>query len=175
MKSLLLNLDGTPLNFISPLRALDLVTKGKAEPVLVDDGPSAWSQSLTTPTKSYPSFATIRLLRKVHRTWPAPKFRKCVLFNRDGWKCQYCGVGLDWRSVTIDHVIPRSRGGSTSWKNCVASCKKCNLRKGPRTPHEAGMRLRKDPSDPNFQHFWETPEINRLSWHVDWRMFLLTA
>lgn len=175
MKSLLLNLDGTPLNFISPLRALDLVAKGKAEPVVVDVGPSSWEERLTTPTTSYPAFATVRLLRKIQLSWSTPRFRKCVLFNRDGWRCQYCGSGLDWKSVTIDHVLPRCRGGGTSWKNCVTSCKKCNLKKGPRTPHEAGMRLRKVPAEPAFQHFWDMPEVGRSGWHADWKIFIRVA
>lgn len=171
MKTLLLNSDWTPLNFVSPVRALSLLFKGRAELIAVSDGPSIWNDALTTPSTSYEAPATIRLLRRIPTNWPTPRFRKRVLFNRDGWKCQYCCVKLDWNTVTIDHVLPRSRGGQTSWKNCVAACKKCNIAKGSRTPNEAGMKLVKNPSDPAVNHFWETADSVRSSWHDDWRVF----
>lgn len=170
-QALLLNSDWTPLNFVSSVRALSLLFKGRAELIAVGDGPSVWPEGLTTPTTCYEAPATIRLLRRIPKSWPVPRFRKRVLFNRDGWKCQYCGTGLDWRSVTIDHVVPRAYGGATSWKNCVTSCKRCNTAKGSKTPTEAGMKLIKQPSEPNVQHFWEVHEVNRKSWHPDWHIF----
>ena len=69
---------------------------------------------------------------------------------RDGYRCQYCG---DHARLTIDHVIPRSRGGSSQWDNIVTACAPCNLRKGNRLPHEAGMQIRSAPSVPSPQLF----------------------
>lgn len=172
--SLLLNSDWTPLNFVTSIRALNLIFKGKAELIAVGDDLSVWPDGLTTPNMRYDSPATIRMLRRIPKSWPVPRFRKRVLFNRDRWKCQYCGVDLDLRSITIDHVVPKSRGGQTSWRNCVASCKRCNTVKGSRMLSESGLKLIKQPTDPNVQHFWEVHQVNRQSWHRDWHVFFDT-
>lgn len=88
----------------------------------------------------------IRLIRYVATRWlyrPAPWHRGGV-FIRDGHRCAYCNA----KATTIDHLLPRSRGGEWSWLNCVAACEKCNGRKGNRTPAEAGMRLLFEPYVP---------------------------
>jgi len=72
------------------------------------------------------------------------------LFARDGNKCQYCGKRFKTSELSIDHVVPRSRGGHTTWPNVVCACMKCNVRKGGRTPDEAGMRLVRAPIQPRF-------------------------
>lgn len=76
------------------------------------------------------------------------KFNREILFARDEGKCQYCDRELTRPQSTIDHVLPRSRGGDTSWENCVICCPSCNARKGNRTPHEAGMNLLNLPARP---------------------------
>lgn len=167
MRALILNSDWTPLNFVSSIRALNLLFKGRAEIIEVD-GPSIWEEGIRTSTKSFQAPATIRLLSRVKQRWTTPRFRKVALFNRDDWRCQYCGIFLEKSTISIDHVIPRCRGGETSWKNCVSSCMKCNVKKGSKTPAEAGMRLIKLPIDPQIKHFWETRTIK---WHPDWRFF----
>jgi 5-methylcytosine-specific restriction endonuclease McrA len=168
MRVLLLNSDWTPLNFVSCVRAIKLLIKGRAEVINLGDRLSLWNFKLTTTTSSYDVPATLRLVERVHRKYMPPRFRKTTLFNRDAWQCQYCGVSLDRSSITIDHVIPRSRGGVTSWRNCVASCERCNIRKGSRTLSETGMKLRKNPVEPNPMHFWES---GRSVWHDDWFFF----
>lgn len=169
--SLLLNSDWTPLNFVSSIRALNLLFNGRAEIITLNEGEahSVWEE-IKTPSRSYQIPATIRLLHRVTRRYTIPRFRKRVLFNRDNWECQYCGIDLDWPSITIDHILPRSRGGETSWYNCVASCKKCNIKKGCRTLLESGMVLRKHPTDPKVVHFWESH--GQKVWHPDWSAFL---
>lgn len=72
------------------------------------------------------------------------------VYARDGYQCQYCGDGPDVSQLNLDHVVPRSRGGATSWDNVVCSCLPCNTRKGAQTPPEAGMRLRKTPTRPRW-------------------------
>ena len=74
-----------------------------------------------------------------------PAFTRFNVFLRDGFACQYCGHSAE---LTFDHVIPRSRGGRTSWDNIVAACGPCNLRKGGRTPQQAGMPIRRRPHQP---------------------------
>ena len=75
------------------------------------------------------------------------------LMLRDDHQCQYCGRKPHHRDLNLDHVLPRSRGGGESWENLVVSCRQCNLRKGRRTPDEAGMRLLRSPIKPR----WSTP------------------
>jgi 5-methylcytosine-specific restriction endonuclease McrA len=72
------------------------------------------------------------------------------LFGRDANRCQYCGKRYKTTELSIDHVVPRSRGGRTTWTNVVCACMKCNVRKGGRTPIEAGMRLVHEPVQPRF-------------------------
>ncbi len=77
-------------------------------------------------------------------------FSRKNLFRRDGCSCQYCGAQPGTRDLTIDHVVARSKGGKSSWTNCVVACFRCNLKKGSRTPEEAGLRLRKKPERPRW-------------------------
>jgi len=97
-------------------------------------------------------------------------FNRRNVFLRDGNQCQYCGRKLGVQSLSLDHVLPRSRGGQSTWENIVAACLKCNVTKGGRTPQEAGMRLRQKPAKPK-----RNPA---LAVHVDstkyesWRRFL---
>jgi len=81
------------------------------------------------------------------------KFTRRNIFERDGNRCQYCGKKFDTRELNLDHVLPKSRGGSTTWDNIVCSCTSCNARKGRRTLEEAGMRLIKKPRKPKWQPF----------------------
>lgn len=78
-------------------------------------------------------------------------FNRANLARRDVYTCQYCGEALPERKLTIEHVQPRSRGGPTSWENCVAACESCNARKADQTPREAGMVLRTKPAKPAWK------------------------
>lgn len=170
-RALLLNSDWTPLHFVTDVKAIYLVLKERAEVIALEDGrPSLWSESFTTPTFSIELPATLRLFNRVNKRWSPPRFRKKVLFNRDNWECQYCGDRLTWESVSIDHVLPSSRGGQTSWQNCVAACKPCNRKKGDMLPQEADMRLRTKPILPSAMHFWDA--MRSTTWHPDWNHFL---
>lgn len=97
---------------------------------------------------SIPLPAVIRLNRLVKRKSPIIKFSRQNLYVRDKGVCQYCGSSYEQRELTYDHVIPRSRGGQTEWTNVVTCCVTCNLKKGGRTPEEAGMHLMKKPKAP---------------------------
>jgi 5-methylcytosine-specific restriction endonuclease McrA len=78
-----------------------------------------------------------------------PLTRRTIMV-RDNYTCQYCGAQPLKADLTIDHVIPRVRGGATTWENVVCACKPCNLRKGPRTPAEANMQLCAEPGRPRY-------------------------
>lgn len=170
-RALLLNSDYTPLHFISDISAIILIYKGRAEIVNdIDGSPSTWDETYSSPSVTIKVPATMRLVNRINKNWKPPRFRKKVLFNRDGWRCQFCLIQLTNKSITIDHVIPRSKGGITSWQNCVSACKNCNKRKSNMTPEEAGMPLMKNPSFPNSFHFWDMSKSD--SWHDSWNMFL---
>ena len=118
-----------------------LVWKGKAEVIEQLERP------LTTATDTYPWPHVIRLVtyvrvpRSVQR-----KISRRALFARDGWRCVYCGTSGG--RLTLDHVVPRSRGGESVWENVVTSCSPCNLRKGDKLLHEAAMALGRPPKPP---------------------------
>jgi 5-methylcytosine-specific restriction endonuclease McrA len=137
---LVLNASYEPLNVCSVRRAHVLVFKGKAE-VLEELG-----QPLRSATDTFQWPHVIRLLHfvRVPRAVKRKISRK-ALFARDGHKCVYCG---STGRLTLDHVVPRSRGGDSVWENVVTSCAPCNLRKGNRTPEEVHMRLLVTPRPP---------------------------
>jgi 5-methylcytosine-specific restriction endonuclease McrA len=138
---LVLNASYEPLNVTTVRRAHVLVYKGKAE-VIEELG-----QPLHSATDTYPWPHVIRLVTyvKVPRT-AQRKISRRALFARDEWSCVYCGTTSG--RLTLDHVIPRSRGGGSVWENVVTSCAPCNLRKGNRLPEEVSMTLRRQPRPP---------------------------
>lgn len=92
-------------------------------------------------------------------------FSRRALARRDGKRCAYCNVICADGDLTIDHVVPVSRGGDTSWQNCVTACKDCNQKKGDRTPHEADMPLRYLPFEPVWAPHNNVPaRMRRPSW-----------
>jgi 5-methylcytosine-specific restriction endonuclease McrA len=96
---------------------------------------------------------------------PAAVFTRRNLFRRDQNTCQYCGDKPGTSELSIDHVLPRSRGGRSSWENCVLACMECNRRKANRLPEEAGLKLLKKPHKPRWSPLIEIPVARvRQSW-----------
>jgi 5-methylcytosine-specific restriction endonuclease McrA len=137
---LVLNANFEPLNVCTTRRALGLLIKGKAEMLLNGRG-YVHSVRLSLPRPS-----VIRLGTMIHRPRPRVRLTKREIFRRDGYTCQYCGARS--ARLTVDHVVPRYRGGRHEWKNLVAACPSCNLRKGGRTLQEARMTLLRQPTEP---------------------------
>jgi len=138
---LVLNASYEPLNVCSVRRAHVLVWKGKAE-VIEDAG-----KPLRSAAASFVWPHVIRLVNYVRVPKSVQrKISRRALFARDSWKCQYCGT--ESGKLTLDHVVPRSRGGDSIWENVVTSCAPCNLRKGNRMLEEVGMRLHAPPRAP---------------------------
>ena len=170
-RALLLNADYSPLHFVSDIDAITLFYKGRAVVIEGMDGkPSEWDETFSSPSTSIRVPATMRLIKRINKKWKTPRFRKKVLFNRDNWMCQFCAIKLNWESITIDHVMPSSRGGQTTWLNCVAYCKPCNRMKANKTPDEAGMKLLNRPAMPSSLHFWDTHKSSAN--HPDWACYL---
>ena len=140
----LYNADYQFLNFISWKRAINLLLQGKVEVVEYADH---------TVASERDSFKLPKILRLVQMVSVIYKlkvpYKKSIVLLRDGYTCGYCGVKSK-KDLTIDHILPKSRGGANSYKNTVACCKECNNKKGDRTPEEAHMWLRKDPYAPTI-------------------------
>jgi len=93
-------------------------------------------------------FKSLESITKSYRRNKA-HFSRTDCYIRDNGTCQYCGTKITRELAELEHIVPRSRGGVTSWENCVMSCHDCNSKKGNKTPHEAGMRLIKTPTKPS--------------------------
>jgi 5-methylcytosine-specific restriction endonuclease McrA len=139
---LVLNATYEPINVCTVRRATVLILKEKAE--ILEQA----TLDLHWVSGSLPRPIVIRLVAYVRIPRDAHKRRitRRAVFARDGWTCQYCGSRA---SLTVDHVIPRSKGGASSWENIVASCAPCNRRKGDRLPHQVGMHPRVKPRTPS--------------------------
>jgi len=112
----------------------------------------------------------IVLLACEHLPRARVRFSRHNIYLRDGNRCQYCGRGFQRAELNLDHVIPRSRGGITTWENVVCSCVACNLRKGGRTPDEAGMKLLRAPARPKWSPFHRLG--SKRPSHQEWGPFL---
>ncbi len=136
---LVLNASYEPIHVCAARRALVLLFKGVAE------AQESHQYVVRSPSTSFPAPSVIRLLeyRRIPRQTRSLS-RKNILL-RDHHTCQYCGRRGPAGELTLDHVLPRSRGGASSWENLVAACRPCNNRKGDRLPEEASMNLRKRP------------------------------
>src|ERR1700682_6629692 len=131
---LVLNYTYEPLHFTNAKRAVTLLLAGKAESV------EASPRVIRSPSRSFNLPAVIRLGAYIRKPFlERVAFNKKNILRRDGYTCQYCRRRGE--KLTVDHVMPRSRGGQTTWVNGVAACPKCNLQKGNRRAEEAGARL----------------------------------
>jgi 5-methylcytosine-specific restriction endonuclease McrA len=143
---LVLNATYEPINVCTVRRAVVLLLKEKAEIIEHAD----WQLHSATRSLSRPVVirlvSYVRIPRDTHRR----KITRRAVFARDNWTCQYCGSRSN---LTVDHVIPRSKGGDSSWTNIVASCAPCNRRKGDALLRQVGMQLRKPPRTPSAHVF----------------------
>lgn len=170
--SLLLNANFEPLGFIDQTRVIKLLYKKKVEIIDYGSGPSVWNRTVNTIDQKIKVPATVRLKTRVKvKQNPAPRFSRKAVMTRDEWVCQYCSCSLSSKDATIDHVIPRSRGGENSWTNCVTSCKDCNTKKRDLTPEGAGLNLRKRPTIPSRFNFLSF-SVKKTVWHPDWEFFI---
>lgn len=142
---LVLNQDYSPLTICSAERAFLLIYAEKAE--RVHDDPEL---TMRTVSREYKMPSVIRLQHYIYVPYKSVMLSRQNVFKRDGHECQYCGSPKD---LTLDHVLPRSRGGNSSWSNLITACKKCNSYKGDRTPEEADMPLRLKPFKPSYVMF----------------------
>ena len=143
----LLNADFTFLNVVDWKRALCLMAKGKVE--VIRDSAQTIKSSSGAVFKIPAVMRLIKLIRTIYRTGVA--FCKKNVLIRDGFKCAYCGSNKF--RLTIDHIIPKSKGGKSTFENCVAACKPCNTRKGDQLPSRMNMFLKVQPRQPTVSEF----------------------
>ena len=143
----LLNADYTFLNLVNWKRAICLMAKGKVE--VVKDSQRTIRNASGKVLKVPAVMRLIKLIRTIYRT--SVTFTKRNILIRDRFKCAYCGARRE--KLSIDHIIPKSRGGKMTFENCVAACKPCNLKKGGCTPNEARMYLKIRPYQPTISEF----------------------
>lgn len=148
----MLNATFEPLCVVPVRRAVVLVLKQKAE-VVHQDGGSLHSERITLPI---PSVIRLKYFVRVPLRARASLSRRAV-FVRDHFACQYCGS----QAENVDHVIPRSRGGTHTWDNVVAACRACNTKKENRLPHEVGLKLRTKPVPPR-ETVWIIVAVGRV-------------
>jgi 5-methylcytosine-specific restriction endonuclease McrA len=166
---LVLNYTYEPLHFTNAKRAVTLLLSGKAESV--ETSPRV----IRSPSRSFALPAVIRLAAYIRKPFlDRVAFNKKNILRRDGYTCQYCSRRGE--KLTVDHVIPRSRGGQTTWTNVVAACLRCNLLKGNRTLAEARLRLVREPFHPQFLFSVQLLRHPHASSFLDsWRKYLVAV
>ena len=160
---LVLNATYEPLSVVPVTRAIHLTMNDRAE-IIEESDQLIRSAHLTM---SAPSVIRLRHYVRIPHNLPMPLSRRAIL-TRDSHTCQYCGTQPGRENLTIDHVMPRSKGGRTEWDNVVAACGACNRRKGNKTPDEAGMPLLTIPVRPRF---WAMA-LATIGGHEAWRKYL---
>jgi len=174
--TLVLNRNWQPVNVATVERALTMLWNESARVVDPHDYQMySWGDwSRLAPREGEPFIQAIRMRLRVpevvtltdYDRQPAAvvSFSRRNIFKRDHYTCQYCGVQPGGEELTIDHVVPRAQGGTSTWTNCVLACVACNKRKADRTPDQAGMRLRKQPIRPNWKPLYASPSVRIASW-----------
>ncbi len=161
---LLLNADYEPLNVCDVRRAFRLVFGAKAEVIEYDHA------DIVTPQRIFRAPSVIRLQYHIRRPRPRVRLSRREVFARDGHVCQYCGRATG--DLTLDHVVPRHRGGSHTWDNLVAACKPCNHRKGGKMPDEARMRPLRAPCEPRCDVYTQFSPYLADPRNIAWRDYL---
>ena len=156
MMALKLDASFRPIEVIDALEALVMCIIGKATPV------ETYDTKINSPSKSFELPAVIVLKNIVKFRFTTIACNRINIVWRDNNQCQYCGNYFSTDKLTMDHVIPKSRGGKNTWENLVAACKKCNQKKGSRTPQESGMIPLKKPIRPKA-NILRTVKKNQIS------------
>jgi len=178
--ALVLNRAWAPIQVTSAREAISLVAKGAALIIEPDTYQTHDLRTWNDVSRAMAKFAneTIRSTKLallppeviLLKTYQGQGERSVVfsrknIFKRDRYTCQYCGAQPGPDALTIEHILPRSKGGISSWENCVLACVPCNKRKADRTPEQAGMKLRTTPRKPSWKTLAHvSPRERRESW-----------
>lgn len=154
-------MDYSPISVCTVQRAFLLVYLKKAELIKANH-----THSLNTVSEKYPMPSVIKLGKYVNVPYKGVVLSKENVFKRDAFQCQYCGSQKD---LTLDHIIPKAKGGKTSWNNLVTACRRCNALKGDNSLEEAGFRLNTSPGKPSYIMFLK--ELSARAYE-EWKPFL---
>lgn len=158
MSVIVLNADNTYIGSITWQQAIVLIHKGKVETVKATD------RIVRNITREFEYVVprVVRLIKFVKQVYKKSNvaYSKRAVFVRDKYKCQYCGVQLEKKHCTVDHVVPKALGGKSSWENCVTSCTDCNNYKGDTPLDRCGLTLRKQPQRPSVSDFIRMKAMN---------------
>lgn len=179
--ALVLNRHWVPIGTVPVRSAICLIYRQAARAILPHDYSlhdfDSWSALRVAEDE--PCISTVSLKIKVpeivllthYSAYPRRRvtFSRKNLYRRDGYTCQYCGAHPPMQDLSIDHVVPRSRGGHSSWENCVLACIRCNRKKANRTLAEAGLHLQRSPGEPRWSPFVTIPLAQR---RTSWEQFI---
>ena len=160
---LVLNHNYEPLNICGLHRGMSLLLLEKADVLRFADS------TIRSIDDEFLIPSVLKLRQIIRRPIPQLKISRKSVLARDDYTCQYCGSKSN---LTIDHVFPRHRGGENTWENVVCCCLRCNNRKGPHTPQEAGMRLPHPPRKPRYVPYISFPRFVSAMRRPEWREFL---
>jgi 5-methylcytosine-specific restriction endonuclease McrA len=166
MRTLVLNAGYEPMQLISWQRALCLVIAAKAEIVAEYD---KVVRTISTQFK-LPSVVRLKGYVKIARRFGIVRCTRRNVFLRDRYRCQYCGAHCSENHITIDHVVPRAKGGRTTWNNVVAACPVCNRKKGHADLKASGLRLLKAPRRPAWNELMGSEDVEPMA--GDWLPYL---
>ena len=165
-KDLLLNATYEVLSFISEKKVFKLIFKDKAEII------SNWEDCIVWGSGQMNFPSVLRLKNYVKINVSSANFSRNVLIKRDRSTCQYCDKKLAGAQITVDHIIPKSLGGITSFTNCVICCQSCNSKKANNTPEQAKMTLLRKPTHPSYNSNFFIRDNHHEHWHNDWDTYL---
>ena len=161
---LVLNNDYTPINVTGIKRAFNLIYLGKAEVINHNDF------FIRTEKRTFNCPTIIRLLRYVTVPFRKVSLSRDGVYKRDGYQCLYCGED-NRKELTLDHVIPKSKGGKNTWENLVTCCKSCNVKKDNKSLEGVGFTLSHKPYKPTYIQFIKNINVNSKE---DWIPYLRT-
>lgn len=179
--TLILNRHWVPIGTVSVRSALCLLYREAARAILPQDYSlhdfDSWAS--IRPGENEPAISTVSLRIKVpevllltqYGAFPRRRvtFSRKNLYRRDLYTCQYCGSKPALPDLSVDHIVPRSRGGTSTWGNCVLACLRCNRKKANRTLKESGLRLARAPAEPRWSPFVTIPLAQR---RTSWEQFI---
>jgi hypothetical protein len=163
MNILLLNSTFEVIDFISDRKAIKLLYKEKVDIIAEWDEEIRFGEDII----KFPSI--LRMKYQVKRNYSKFICSRLNIFKRDGFRCQYCNIGLNHKTATIDHIIPKSMGGILSYLNCITACFDCNNQKGNRKLDDTNLKLIRDPFIPT-RYIHSLPSDEK--WHDEWNTYL---
>lgn len=185
---LVLNRLWQPVGICTTRRALALLFVDHAQVVRIDEDNNFYTHNINSWAEYSEEFQGEEVLRSVSMKLRVPKiivlqaydrlpkkevkFNRQNIFQRDGYKCQYCAIVYEAADLNLDHVIPRHKGGRTTWENVVCSCIRCNTKKGNKLPAEANMHPISEPRAPRWRPLFTSPRSARKTYDRSWRHFL---